>query len=241
MKPLCVLIGIVSLLPGQGLKAELPNLNLLTPDLTVPEVSRQEAAPGRRVEAVTKGWEETQIRHALYLPHDWQPGTKLPVIVEFAGNGGYRNKLGDVSDGTVAGSILGYGLSGGKGFIWLCLPFVELSANGTKQNCATWWGDISETKRYCIATVRDVCNRYSGDASRVILCGFSRGAIACNYVGLHDEEISQLWQAFFCHSHYDGVRLAVSRFRCTGCDQATATARRSQAVDFPRSDGPCDP
>lgn len=152
------------------------------------------------------GWEETQVRHALYLPRDWQPGKKYPVLVEYAGNGGYTNTLGDTSNGTVEGSVLGYGLSGGEGYIWLCLPFVEVRSDGTRQNATSWWGDVSETKRYCIATVRDVCARYGGDTNRVVLCGFSRGAIACNYIGLHDEEVAGLWRAFFCHSHYDGVR-----------------------------------
>lgn len=198
---------MLSLLAGQALSAELPNLNTLTPDLTVPKVVCEKPAAGRRVEAATPGWEKTQVRHALFLPRDWQPGSNRPVLVEFAGNGGYRNKLGDVSDGTVDGCVLGYGLSGGEGFIWVCLPFVELAADGTKRNCTKWWGDLAETKRYCVATVRDVCARYGGDASQVVLCGFSRGAIACNYIGLHDDEIARLWRAFFCHSHYDGVRV----------------------------------
>jgi hypothetical protein len=191
---------------GQAMGAEWPNLNALAPDLTVPRVVREEPAAGRRVEAVTPGWEKTQVKHALFLPRDWQPGLGLPLLVEFAGNGGYRNRLGDVSDGTVDGCVLGYGLSGGRGFLWVCLPFVEVAANGTKRNATHWWGDVAETKRYCVATVRDVCSRYGADPARVVLCGFSRGAIACNYIGLHDDEIARLWRAFFCHSHYDGVR-----------------------------------
>jgi hypothetical protein len=38
-----------------------------------------------------------------------------------------------------------------------------------------------------------------------VLAGFSRGAIACNYLGLHDNETAKLWCAFFAYSHYDGV------------------------------------
>jgi len=40
----------------------------------------------------------------------------------------------------------------------------------------------------------------------VVLCGFSRGALACNYLGLHDDQTSALWCGFFAYSHYDGVR-----------------------------------
>jgi hypothetical protein len=38
-----------------------------------------------------------------------------------------------------------------------------------------------------------------------VLAGFSRGAIACNYIGLHDDEIARLWAAMIPYSHYDGV------------------------------------
>ena len=197
---------IVNLFVGWVAGAELPNINALTADLVVPKVVPEEAAAGRRVESATTGWEGTNVRHTLYLPRNWKLELNLPVIVEFAGNGGFRNQFGDTSDGTVDGCLLGYGLSGGDNFIWVCLPFVELAADGTKRNCSTWWGDVGETKRYCIATVREVCKRYGGDSARIVLCGFSRGAIACNYIGLHDDEIAGLWRAFFCHSHYDGVR-----------------------------------
>jgi hypothetical protein len=134
MKPGRFVLWILSLLAGPALSAELPNLNVLRPDLVVPRVVRGEAAAGRRVEAATTGWEQTPVRHALYLPRGWQPHANLPVLVEFAGNGGFRNKLGDESDGTVDGCALGYGLSGGEGFIWVCLPFVGLASDGTKQN-----------------------------------------------------------------------------------------------------------
>ncbi len=174
-------------------------------DLTIPPVTPGDPAAGRRVMAVTPGWQHTDVRHVLYLPPDWRPGKAYPVIVEYPGNGGYRNDLGDVSDGTPESCLLGYGLSGGEGFLWVSLPFVEVAADGSKGNCLTWWGDVEETKRYCTATVRDVCSRYGGDRSRVVLCGFSRGAIACDYIGLHDDAMASLWCGFFCHSHCDGA------------------------------------
>ena len=40
----------------------------------------------------------------------------------------------------------------------------------------------------------------------MILTGFSRGAIACNYLGLHNDQVATLWRAFIPYSHYDGVR-----------------------------------
>ncbi len=163
-------------------------------------MTRDEPAAGRRVRQTTPGWEKTEVHHALYLPRDWKPGGRFPVIVEYAGNGGYKNAFGDVSNGTVDGSNLGYGISGGEGFIWVCMPYVTPE----KTNAVTWWGDPDETKKYCVKTVSFVCEKYGGDPKKVVLAGFSRGAIGANYIGLRDDEIAPLWRAFITYSHYDG-------------------------------------
>ncbi|MCX6953000.1 MAG: hypothetical protein NTV51_12665, partial [Verrucomicrobia bacterium] len=196
------------------------NLNDVPADLVVPGLEAGAPAAGRRVRATTAGWEGTEVQHALYLPVDWQAGGRLPVIVEYAGNGGYANKLGDTSDGSVGGCMLGYGLSAGRGFIWITLPFVA-TGPGRKWNAEKWWGDVGETKRYCIATVRDVCRRYGGDPERVVLAGFSRGAIGCNFLGLHDDRIADVWLGFIAYSHYDGVR----QWTYAGSDRAAARER----------------
>lgn len=180
-----------------------PNLNDVRADLELPPTKDAQPSAGLRVRATTAGWDAATVHHTLYLPTDWKPGDTLPVIVEYAGNGGYTNKLGDISDGTVEGCMLGYGLSAGRGFIWIVLPFVEL-ASGQKRNATKWWGNVAETKRYCLATVRDVSRRFGGDPARVVLMGFSRGAIACSYIGLHDDEIAGLWCGFLAHSHFEG-------------------------------------
>ena len=210
--------------------AHADNIEHRQADLELPILVRGKPAAGKRSSAFTHGWEQTEVRHTVYLPSDWLPGKSYPVIVEYPGNGDYRNALGDVSDGTPESCVLGYGLSAGKGFIWICLPFVEVAADGTKRNCRHWWGNVEETKRYCIATVQDACERFGGDKSRVVLCGFSRGAIACNYIGLNDDRIASLWCGFFCHSHYDGVR----RWPYSGSDPASAVQRLSRLAGRPQ-------
>ena len=200
---------------------ELPDLSVVTADLTTPEMENAAPAAGHRVKQTTPGWQSTGVHHALYLPTDWVPGRKYPVIAEYAGNGGYKNKYGDVSEGTVAGSNLGYGLSGGRGFIWVCLPYVEL-VEGTKKNATKWWGDVGETNRYATATLRELGEKYGADLCCVIIAGFSRGAIGCNYLGLHDDATAPQWKAFFCHSHYDGVH---ERWPYVGADRASALTR----------------
>ena len=183
------------------------NLHDVPPDLVVPIAVEGEPQPGKRVFAVAPGWEGTAVRHTLALPRDWRPGVRLPVLVEYPGNGPYRNALGDVSEGTPEGCELGHGLSGGAGAIWLCLPCVAVAADGTRSVSRAWWGDVGQTLSYCRAAIDDVCARHGGDRERLVLCGFSRGAIACSYLGLHDDTVAPLWRGFFCHSHFDGVRL----------------------------------
>ncbi len=173
------------------------DLKSVAPDLTTPPVVTDTPAAGRRVTMVLPKYEGTGIYHALYLPTDWKKGRKYPVIVEYSGNK-WMN-----SQGTVDECDLGYGISGGKGVIWICLPFVD-KENG--HNAAQWWGDVEATVDYCKQAVRQVCDDYGGDSSKLILAGFSRGAIACNFIGLHDDEIASLWRGFICHSHYEGVR-----------------------------------
>lgn len=204
-----------------------PDIKTVPPDLMTPKMVEGEPAPGKRVRQVAAEYKGTQVHHALYLPTDWKPGRKYPVLVEYAGNGPYRNRYGDVSTGRVEGSNLGYGISGGKGFIWLCLPYVNAKK---KRNETRWWGDVAATVEYCKKTVPRICRDYGGDPSAVILVGFSRGAIACNYIGLHDDEIAKLWRAFVPYSHYDGVR----RWGYAGGDRAAALKRLKRLKGRPQ-------
>ncbi|MFC1713393.1 hypothetical protein ACFL6S_06990 [Candidatus Poribacteria bacterium] len=178
------------------------------PDLAAPVMIDGEPAPGKRVKQVISEYMETEVYHALYLPVDWQPDKRYPVIVEYTGNGGYRNEYGDVCTGVVEDSKLGYGISGGEGFIWVCIPYLN---NAGDANVWMWWGnppgyDVEPTLDYCKRTIRHICTNYGGDPDAVVLTGFSRGAIACNYLGLYDDDIASLWLAFIPFSHYDGVR-----------------------------------
>lgn len=203
------------------------DLSTVPPDLTTPAMVEGEPAAGKRVRQTTPGWEATKVHHAVYLPKGWKAGERYPVLVEYAGNGGYRNAFGDVSHGTVEGSNLGYGITGGDGFVWVCMPFVRKDG----ENAATWWGDVEETKKYCRSTVSFVCEKYGGDPKKVVLAGFSRGAIACNYIGLHDDGIAALWKAFITFSHYDGQR---TTWGYEGADRASALKRLQRLKGRPQ-------
>ena len=200
-------LGCVLLLSSsQLIRGQDANLRDVPRDLTLPSLQSGELSAGARVKRTTTGFPDDSVYHALYLPTNWEPNKSWPILVEFAGNGNYSNQLGDISTGKPEDCVMGYGLSGGKDCIWVVLPYIEKKPDGTLCNALQWWGDLSETKRYCLATLAEIRVRYGGDRKRSVLCGFSRGAIGCNYFGLHDDETAAIWCGFFCHSHYDGVR-----------------------------------
>ena len=197
------------------------DLKKVAPDLVTPSVTNDAPAPGRRVKMALPMYEGTDLYHALYLPVDWKISETYPVIVEYSGN------KWKSSQGTVDECDLGYGVSGGKGVIWICLPFVDKKKG---RNAATWWGDVEATVDYCKQSIQQVCAKYGGDSGKLFIAGFSRGAIACNYIGLHDDEISSLWRGFICHSHYDGVR----KWEYKGSDKTSAALRLKRLGNRPQ-------
>jgi hypothetical protein len=204
-----------------------PDISTVPRDLATPAMTAGQPAPCRRVRVTPPEYKGTEVHHSLYLPTDWRRGRTYPVIVEYAGNGPYRNRFGDTCTGRPEDCNLGYGLSGGKGFIWVCLPYI---AKGGKRNQLKWWGDVAATVRYCETVVPRVCEAYGGDPSKVLLAGFSRGSIAANFIGLHDDEIASLWRGFICHSHYDGVR----KWGYAGSDRRAAAERLARLGGRPQ-------
>jgi hypothetical protein len=169
--------------------------------LDVPTVEDGPPAPGRRVRYrpldVGPGI-ETPPAALLYLPSDWQPGGSHPVVVEYPGNVFFTPAC--YSTGLPEQCVIGYGMTQGRGAIWISLPFVDASGHVAENG----WGDPERTADFCVATVEDVCERFSGDRERLVLTGFSRGAIACGFIGLRNDHIAPLWKGLHCCQHYDG-------------------------------------
>lgn len=158
---------------------------------------------GKRVVVTAPEYEGSNVHHLLYLPDDWNPnwkdvGKSWPLVVEYTGN----QYPTSGSTGEVDGAALGYGLCGG-GFIWVVLPYV---AEDHRHNEVRWWGDEKATVDYAKVNVPRICAEFGGDTNAILVCGFSRGAIGVNYIGLYDDEIADLWCGFVSHDHYDGVR-----------------------------------
>ena len=167
--------------------------------IDVPKMQDELPTAGKRVRQTAPEYIGTNVHHSLYLPKNWVKGKQYPVIVEYTGN--YYPPCG--CTGEVGDAALGYGLSQGIDFIWVVLPFIS---NDHQTNQLVWWGDEKETVEYCKKNIVRICSDFGGDPSRIIICGFSRGSIAVNYIGLYDDEISKLWCAFVTHDHYDGER-----------------------------------
>ena len=179
------------------------NEPLLDPNSThevhTPIVTKGDPHAGKRVAITPPEYTGTKVFHTLYLPPDWKrDGPKLPIIFEYTGN--YFPKSGSSGEPEDAG--LGFGLSGGE-YIWVSLPYINEAHN---DNQVTWWGDENATVDYAKKNVPKIIDQYNANPNAVFLCGFSRGAIGVNYLGLHDDEVAKLWTAFISHDHFDGVK-----------------------------------
>lgn len=213
----CILLA-VAVCAGMVRAENHPDLMTVPPDLENPVIASGDPAPGKMVFQSLPAYAGTEVAHTLYLPTDWEKDKRLPVIVEYYGN---RRRVKD-------GGGLGYGLSGGKGFIWVVLPYVS---EDHKKDMDWWWGDVKATVAYVKEVVPAICKQWSGDPAAVILVGHSRGAIACNYIGLHDEEIAKLWRAMLPMSHYDDGHI---RWGMTPAEQARAAERLRRLGSIPQ-------
>lgn len=211
-----VLAGLVLSSPAHA--ETHPDVLTIPADLENPPITSGEPAVGKMVLQTLPAYVGTEVAHALYLPTDWAPGKRFPVIIEYRGNSAaVRENKG-----------IGYALSGGKGFIWAVLPFV--SADGKKDE-AWWWGNVDATVAYAKAAVPLICQQWGGDPARVVLTGYSRGAIACNYIGLHDDEIAKLWCAIIAAGHYDDGHIP---WGMTPEEQRRAPERLRRLSDTPQ-------
>ena len=197
-----LLILSVMLLPFMLTASDTDSADLSVA-MSLPSLSTEGPGAGKRFLEAAPEYAETSIRHQVFLPDDWSPDWKgkkrsWPVVVEYTGN--VYPPTG--STGQIEDSALGYGLTGGK-WIWIVLPFI---AKNLKQHELMWWGDEAATVEYAKLNVPRLCATYGGNPSQVVLCGFSRGAIAVNYIGLHDDDIAKLWCGFMSHDHYDGLQ-----------------------------------
>ena len=188
---------LINILLFGNLNIYLMANQVLWKDLITPAMTEDGTAPCKRVRQVSPEYKGSKVYHSLYLPTDWIKGKIYPVLVEYTGNKFPAGK----GSGEVKDANLGYGLTGGKGFIWISMPYIQ---KGKKENTVTWWGDRQATIDYCKVNLPRICKEFGGDMENLFICGFSRGAIACSYIGLADDEIASFWKGMVAHDHFDG-------------------------------------
>lgn len=167
--------------------------------LEVPPVEDGPPLPGHRVRFRLPQDEDAGIYSLLYLPSDWKPGGTYPVIVEYPGN--IYLVATCYSTGMPDQCVIGYGMTQGRGAIWVSLPFLDRKDGKIVEN---GWGNADDTADYAVRMVEAVCANFGGDHKNIVLTGFSRGAIACGYIGLRNDRIAPLWKGFHACQHYDG-------------------------------------
>ena len=201
----------------------------VAPDVVLPPLTQEPPAPGRRCLMRIDG--EPNAYFTVTFPTDWNPAKKFPVVAEWTGNGPYANPQGDRSTGRVEDGELALGLAGTDGAICVGLPYLDQQG----ANVTQWWGSAPDhqpatTVAYAKRVLDEVCGRWAGDPDRIVLVGFSRGAIACNALGLHDDEIAKRWRGMVCFSHYDGVRT----WPVAGSDRTSALTRLARLQGRPQ-------
>lgn len=176
---------------------------------SLPPLTDGDPAPGARVRRTASSYLGSGIFHAVYLPTNWQPGQKHPVIVEWPPNffppGGVSGEVDD--------SHLGFYLSGGVDFIWVTMPIVAYEENPVVHS-PFWWG-LSFTPEdpvgqalaadYAVEALQEILESYGGDPAQVFATGFSRGAIATGYIALSTDQIADVWAGFLPHAYTDGI------------------------------------
>ncbi len=159
-----------------------------------PPLTDGEPAPGAFVRVVAPGYESTGVYHGVYLPPDWTPGRRYPVIVESPCNT-YGTFTGKVED-----TRLGYHIAGCRNYVWIVLPYIKNQAN-----LDYGWGELDTNLDYWQTNIPRTLAAVGGDPGAVIVGGFSRGAIGASYVGLANDTLADAWLGFLLHSHADVV------------------------------------
>jgi hypothetical protein len=167
--------------------------------LDVPNVESSAPAPGKRVRYRLADDAPNGPYCVLNLPENWRAGAAHPVVVEFPGNIFFTP--GCYSTGMPEQCVMGYGMTKGRDAICLGMPFVNRSSANPVES---GWGNPDDTAQYTMQIVDEVCAKFGGDRKNIVLAGFSRGAIACGYIGLRNAQIASLWKGFHACQHYDG-------------------------------------
>jgi hypothetical protein len=205
-------------------------------------------APGKRVMLTAAGWAHTKAFHTLLLPAEWTTAEKSwPLLVEFPGNGCGPGGPAELNDCGSIWTTQGWGVGLGRQYLWLTLPFLTRDLGNDTQNSMYWWGcsrggipgglqsdacdsndtfTTTTTLAYAKAAIAQTLAQFHGRASRVLVLGHSRGAIATQAIAGADDEIASLWAGAAAFSHYDGAETWPYSSHAGGAAGAVQRAQR---------------
>ncbi|AQQ72497.1 hypothetical protein SMSP2_02883 [Limihaloglobus sulfuriphilus] len=163
--------------------------------LHLPPMVNKKPAAGCNVKYQFEEFSGTGVYHSVFLPSNWQPGGKYPVIMDIPGNP-FEHYWGDISSGRPESSPIGYGVSNGKA---ICIGLPCISPDGNSHVRAL--GDVKQTVAYMKKVAVWVSREMGGDPARMILTGYSRGGQGTAFLGRYDDEIADIWLGWL---HYDG-------------------------------------
>lgn len=158
-----------------------------------PPLTEGAPTPGQFIKVVAPEYEGTGVYHGVYLPPDWAPGRRYPVVVESP-----CNKYGNLFTGKVDDTRMGYHWAGCRDYVWIVMPYIL-----NEMNLDSGWGDSPATLEYWRVNVPRTIEAVGGDPGAVVVTGFSRGALGAGWVGLQDDGIADAWAGFYLHSHAD--------------------------------------
>ena len=161
--------------------------------LTFPEVEEGIPKPGKLVKVYLQEYPEAY--YVVFLPYNYTEGAKFPVIFESPANG-YPRELPFYE-----GLFLGYGISRGIDYILVSVPCVDTTGQILK---SSWGKDPLSTVNFWLAVLHDLSAKFHIFEDRIILAGFSRGAVSTSYIGNYNNEIKSKWCAYFAYAHFDG-------------------------------------
>jgi hypothetical protein len=167
--------------------------------LIVPKIEEGIPEAGKRVKIHLPEYPEAY--YILFLPYNFTHTAQFPIIFESPGN-----IYNEISDGLPDSACLGYGISFGMDYIWVCVPFIDDQGIIVTR----WYGDNPlSSVNFWLAVLDDLNSRLSVAKDKIILSGFSRGAIGVCCIGNYNDEIASKWSAYFAHSHFDGCCIPI--------------------------------
>jgi len=171
--------------------------------LKIPPIQEGAAKAGKRVNIYLDS--HPNIYYSVFLPYNYNDKISFPVICEIPANCCNKKTATGTPDTT---TYLGYGITKGYDYIWVSLPI--LNSKGDKILQFFYPDDPQQTALCWLSILEDLNHRFNINNRKIILSGFSRGAVCTSFIGNCNDTISSKWAAYLAQAHFDGDCQVVS-------------------------------